>query len=119
MAWCRTERAIRLVLCSRVDRAEAAAPGGIARTIEPQLVEPLLIELQRALGSGQLELDLHLAALRDPARFQGARTSALEANQRTRHVIDFDRTGLSPSQRCRAPRHNRLHLARHFCDRSD
>ena len=72
------------------DGREACTTLGLAVGIEPQLVQPLLVERQRAPGAVDLEGEMHLAAGRHPARLERAAGATGETDQHAGLVLDLD-----------------------------
>src|SRR5439155_25122546 len=72
------------------DSAKAAGSLWPLAHIELQLVEPLLIEDQHALGAMDLEADQVLAPPGGAARSERAGNAALEAHDRMRDILILD-----------------------------
>src|SRR5690606_37890189 len=78
-----------------VDGAETLAGGCVAGPVDRDLVGTLAVEDDAAVLADQLEAVVHLAAVRDAARFDRPDGAALEADQHPRPVLVLDGPGRS------------------------
>ncbi len=75
------------------DGLESLLSRRLAMTIEPQFVGTLAVESDAAAFADQLKPDVHLAAVRHPARLDVADRAAGEADEQAGPVLVVDGTG--------------------------
>src|SRR5215207_2214139 len=76
---------------------EALLAGGPARAVDLQLVGALAAEGDAALRAGEIEADVHLAAMGDAARLDGADGAARERHGHGRPVLVLYSPALAPA----------------------
>src|SRR5690242_7056856 len=79
----------------------------------------LLVEEERALGARDLEAQVHLAARRNPVRFDRSAAAARESNEKSCGIVDLDLAALCRARRNGTRRDDRLEVGHLLVDRAE